>query len=128
MDTPDPKMLEMIQQAQSVAEAGAVHQQIVDAQSSTDILAAHQSGMDSQKKKPWYARTEFWLGLLFAVGPNLVAGIMSPPVLVGTLPATILLGASYIYQNIGLTKEQASGMTEITKATIAAIAASKGKK
>jgi hypothetical protein len=124
----NPQLLQAIQSATTAVEAQAVHAQIVNAQSVTDITSAQTDASDKLSKKPWYKRTEFWIGLLGAIGPNVVAMLAAPQLLVATLPGTVVVAVTYILTNAGISKEQAAGIAQVGAATVTAIATRQGKK
>lgn len=109
----------------STGTGSAPERAIIDARTPTEAQAAIvmvQAASDDKlvmaladkfQKKPWYARTEVWAGLISIIGPNVAAMIFSPSTLAITLPSTVIIGAAYILANAGISKQNADGMAQV---------------
>jgi len=118
MDTPDPKMLEMIQQAQSVAEAGAVHQQIVDSVPANEddiveTLRLHFGGGRLRSRKFWLSV----IGAVLPIGLQLVTGAVTWPVAAGIAGASLV---TWVLSQAGVEKSQASALGQAAQQAIQA--------
>ena len=118
MDTPDPKMLAMIQSAQTVAEAGAVHQQIVDSvpANEDDIVEALRLQFGGGRLRS----RKFWLSILgvaLPIGIQVVTGAVTWPVAAGLAGASLV---TWVLSQAGVDKSQAAALGNAAASAIQA--------